>query len=240
MSSHYAPSRPPSYDHAALERRRRILHWMIVQIGFRVLIKVGRVEGLHYLPREGPAILMINHVALLDPIVVVGCVPRHIVPVAKAEGFRNPVFAALMRIWQVIPISRGEVDRKALRRILRVLAAGEIVLLAPEGTRHAALHEARPGVAYLAYKSCAPIVPIGLEGTQGFPTLSPARWRRPGAEVHLGRPFRFRSFAGRPGREQLRHMMDEAMYVLAAMLPPDRRGAYADLSQATTDTIEFV
>lgn len=68
----------------------------------------------------------------------------------------------------------------------------------------------------------------------------PARWRQSGVVVRLGRPFRFRPFAGRLPRERLRQMTDEAMYILAAMLLEARRGVCADLSAATTETIEFV
>jgi 1-acyl-sn-glycerol-3-phosphate acyltransferase len=228
------------YDHAALERRRWILHRIMERVGFRILVKLERVEGLEHFPRQGAAILMMNHIGLVDPVVVLGCVPRNIVPVAKEEGFRNPLFAPLLHLWQVIPIQRGEVDRQALRRMLQVLQAGEVILLAPEGTRHHSLQRARAGVAYLGYQSGAPIVPVALEGTQGFPTLNPARWRGPGAVVRFGRPFRFRRLDRRPRGERLRQMMDEAMYVLARMLPEERRGAYADLGAATTETIKFV
>ena len=240
MDRAYAQAEAQAYDHARLERRRWIIHRLMEQIGFRILVKLERLEGLENFPRNGPAILMMNHIALLDPLVMIGCLPRNIVPLAKIEGFRNPFFAPLLQLWQVIPVHRGEVDRHALRMTLQVLQAGEVILLAPEGTRHPSLQQGRVGVAYLGYKSGAPIIPVALEGTPGFPTINPARWRRTGAVVRLGRPFRFRPFSGRPRREQLRRMTDEALYVLAAMLPEARRGLYCDLSAATTETIEFL
>ena len=240
MNSAPAQAEAQVYSHARLERRRWIVHRLMEQIGFRILVKLERLEGLENFPRHGPAILMMNHIALLDPIVMIGCLPRNIVPLAKVEGFRNPFFAPLLQLWQVIPVHRGEVDRHALRMTLQVLEAGEVILLAPEGTRHPSLQEGRVGVAYLGYKSGAPIIPVALEGTPDFPTINPARWRRPGVVVRLGRSFRFRPFSGRPRREQLRRMTDEALYVLAAMLPEARRGLYCDLNAATTETIEFV
>jgi 1-acyl-sn-glycerol-3-phosphate acyltransferase len=236
----HAPAEAQLYSHARLERRRWLVHRLIEQIGFRILVKLERVEGLENLPRRGPAILMMNHIALLDPIVMIGCLPRNVVPLAKIEGFQNPFFAPLLRLWQVIPVHRGEVDRHALRMTLQVLEAGEIILLAPEGTRHASLQQGRVGVAYLGYKSGAPIIPVALEGTPDFPTINPARWHRAGVLVRLGRPFRFQPFSGRPRHEQLRRMTDEALYILAAMLPEARRGLYGDLSAATTETIEFL
>ncbi len=232
--------RETGYDHARLERRRWILRWVVDNIGFRFVIKLDRVVGLENLPSRGPAILMINHIAFFDPMVVIGCLPRNVVPLAKEEGCRHPIWGPALNLWEVIPVKREEVDRRALRKALQVLAAGEVILLAPEGTRNPSLQQGRVGVAYLGHRSGAPIIPVAMGGTPGFPTINPARWRQPGVVVRLGQPFRFRPFAGRLPRERLRQMTDEAMYALAAMLPEARRGVYADLSAATTETIEFV
>jgi len=227
-----------AYIHARHEGRRRVLRWMIDNIAFRFLVKVDRVEGLEYLPARGAAILMINHIAFVDPIVVMGCLPRNIVPMAKIEAYRYPLLGIFPRLWDAIPVRRGEGDRAALRKGLQVLAAGEIVLVAPEGTRSPALGRGREGVAFLAGRSGAMVIPTILDGTEGFPSISPRRWRGPGAVVRLGRPFRFRS-ADRPDRAKLRLMTDEAMYVLASNLAPQRRGEYSDLTKASQTTIEF-
>jgi len=225
------------YNHAAHEPMRRVLRWLATNIGFRWLAKIERVEGLENLPATGPAILMINHIAFIDPIVVLGNLPRNIVPMAKVEVYGYPVWGIFPRLWDVIPVHRGEADREALMRALAVLKAGEIVLVAPEGTRHESLREVKDGIAYLAHKSGAPIVPVAIEGTRGFPSLSPRRWAESGVVITLGQPFRFKPITGRLPREALRQMTDEAMYRLAAMLPEHRRGEYSDLSKATREYI---
>lgn len=227
-----------AYVHARHEGRRRVLRWMIDHIAFRFLVKVDRVEGLENLPARGAAILMINHIAFVDPIVVMGCVPRNIVPMAKIEAYRYPLLGIFPRLWDAIPVRRGEGDRAALRKALDVLGAGEVVLVAPEGTRSPSLGRGREGVAFLAGRSGVMVIPTTVDGTEGFPSISPRRWRGPGAVVRLGRPFRFRG-PGRPHRERLRLMTDEAMYVLASNLAPHRRGAYSDLEKASQTTIEF-
>jgi 1-acyl-sn-glycerol-3-phosphate acyltransferase len=213
---------------------------LIDHIALRILAKLERVEELENFPKQGPAILMINHIAFIDPIVVLACVPRNIVPMAKEEVYRIPGWGIFPRIWSVIPVRRGEVDRRALRMALEVLAAGEVILVAPEGTRGPSLKRGKVGVAYLASRSGAPVVPVAVEGTKGFPSLNPMRWRKGGAVVRFGRPFRFQGVSKRPKRDELRIMTDEAMYVLAGMLPEARRGEYADLSRATTETIQFL
>lgn len=231
-------ARANRYDHSRHEPVRRVLRWLLRQIGWRFLVKIRSVEGLENLPSGGPAIVMINHIAFVDPIVVMGNLPRNIVPMAKVEVYRIPVGGVFAWLWQVIPVRRVELDRHALERALAVLRAGEVILLAPEGTRHPALRDAKEGVAYLALKTGAPIVPTAIEGTPGFPSPRFLWGRREGVTVRVGRPFRFKPVAGRPPREHLRKMTDEAMYVLAAMLPESRRGEYSHLSKATRDTIE--
>jgi len=67
-----------------------------------------------------------------------------------------------------------------------------------------------------------------------------SRWREPGAYIRFGKPFRYQVEFQHPNREQLRLMTDEAMYILAEMLPENRRGYYSDLSKATRDTLEII
>ena len=227
------------YRHERFEARRRILRWLIHNVGYRVFAKYNGIENVEHLPLSGPAVLMINHIAMIDPIVVLGGLPRNVVPMARHDVFRLPIWGVFPRLWDVIPVRRGEVDRRAVKRALAVLTAGEVVLVAPEGTRSPQLQQGKVGVAYLAARSGAPVVPAAVEGTAGYPSLSFDRRREPGATVRLGRPFRFKQSEGRLDRDRLRLMTDEAMYVLAAMLPESRRGYYADLNQATKETIEF-
>ena len=231
------------YSHARHEPVRRVLRWAITNIAWRVFARIDQthITGLENLPTTGPAILMINHIAFIDPIVVLGNLPRNIVPLAKAEVYRVPIWGIFPKLWDVIPVHREELDRRALERARDVLAAGEVILIAPEATRHPALGQAKEGIAYLAHKSGAPIVPVAIENSTGYPTLlGPWNAKQPGAYFRLGRPFRFKPIVGRLPRERLRQMTDEAMYQLAAMLPEHRRGHYADVAKATQETIELL
>src|SRR5258706_1881444 len=208
------------YDHARHERMRRVLRWMVNNIGWTVFARIdrSRISGLENLPASGPAILMINPIAFIDPVVVLGNLPRNIVPLAKAEVYRIPGWGIFPWLWDVIPVHREEMDRRALERALQVLAAGEIILIAPEATRHPALSQAREGVAYLGHKSGAPIIPVAVENTPGYPTLvGPWNRHKPGAYFRLGQPVRYKPVTGRLPRERLRLMTDEVLYQLAAM-----------------------
>lgn len=229
-----------SYDHSRLELRRRLIRWVGIHLVFPVTVKIQGVAGLENLPASGPAILMFNHIAFVDPLVIICLLPRSVVPLAKEELFANPFLALVPWIYKVIPVRRGEVDRRALSMALQVLHAGEVVLLAPEGTRSPRLLPGKEGVAFLAARTGAPVVPVAVEGTEGFPAIHGERWLGPGASIRLGRPFRYSVGTARPDRVLLRKMTDEALYVLASMLPPERRGAYSDLSRATRETIEWL
>jgi 1-acyl-sn-glycerol-3-phosphate acyltransferase len=218
-----------------------VLRFLIKWIAFGLLVKLNRVEGLENVPEKGPAILMINHIAFVDPILVIHVTPRNIVPLAKMEVYEYPVIGIFPKLWEVIPVRREEFDRHAVQQVLEVLRAGEIVLVAPEGTRGTALQRGKEGVAYLASRSGAPVIPVAITGTPDFPALRfTSAWKKPGAVVRFGKPFFFCPEYKRAGRDELRKMTDEAMYVLAAMLPPELRGEYADLSKATQDTLMFL
>lgn len=229
------------YVHSRYLTRRRILRFLIRYVGIPLLAKVDTVTGQENLPPTGPAIIMINHISFIDPIVLLPFLRRDIVPMAKIEVYSYPVIGLFPRIWGVIPVRREEVDRQAIQLSLEVLRAGEIILVAPEGTRGPELKEGKEGIAYLASRSGAPIIPTAIQDTIGFPALRfTPRWKGPGAKIHLGAPFQFRAEYRRAKREQLRQMTDEAMYVLSAMLPPEQRGVYKDLHRASQETIEFL
>lgn len=229
------------YDHSQWEMQRRFLRFLLRVIVFKTMIKIDQVEGLENIPSEGSAILVMNHIAFVDPIVIVHIVPRNIVPLAKIEVYEYPIIGIFPRLWGAVTVRREEVDRQAVRHAMEVLRSGEIILVAPEGTRNPQLERAKEGVAYFASRSQAPVVPVMIEGTQYFPTYPySSTWRKQGVSVRFCPPFRFKGGLNRAGREELGLMTNEAMYILASQLPENRRGVYSDLSKATQDTIDWL
>ena len=229
------------YDHARWETQRRFLRFLLREIVFKTMIKINQVEGLENIPTDGSAVLVMNHIAFVDPIVLVHVVPRNIVPLAKIEVYDYPVIGIFPRWWGAVTVRREEVDRQAVRHAMEILRSGEIILVAPEGTRNPQLEQAKEGVAYFASRSQSPVVPVTIEGTQYFPTYPlSSNWRKHGVSVRFYPPFRFKAGLKRAGREELRLMTDEAMYILASQLPENRRGVYSNLSVATQETIEWL
>ncbi len=233
--------RDGEYHHTDWKNRRRFLRFLLRSLAFTLLVRLDRVEGLENIPQKGPGILLMNHIGWVDPIVLVHVVPRNIIPLAKVEVFDYPVIGIFPRIWGVIPVQREGVDRRAVQNALEVLKKKEMILVAPEGTRNPKLQRGKGGFAYLASRSGAPIIPVVIEGSPGYPVIRYSqRWRESPIVVKFGRPIVYREEYQRAGREKLRKLSDEAMYYLAAMLPEERRGYYSDLAEATQDTFEIL
>lgn len=134
--------------------------------------------------------------------------------------------------------------RRASRRAIRAALAQDWVLgIFPEGGSWAdVLRPARPGTAYLAAKTGAPLLPIGLDGlTEIFPSLR--RGRRARVTVRIEPVFGpFRRKGWRPGREALEEIGDEIMRHIAALLPPERHGVYSadpGLRQAALEVADW-
>jgi 1-acyl-sn-glycerol-3-phosphate acyltransferase len=120
------------------------------------------------------------------------------------------------------------VDRKALQRCLKVLEEGGVLGLAPEGTRSrtGVMQRAKPGVAYLATKTNAPILPIGISGQEKITT----EWkhlRRPRIVVRVGEPLTLPPVHGHHKAEQLQILSDMVMCRIAELVREDLRGVYA-------------
>lgn len=222
--------------------RRSLLRGLIRAILFNVVCKVT-VTGEENVPPDQPSILMMNHISLLDPILCMGAVTnRFVIPMTKVENMRNPVIAPFVKWWGSYSINRGEVDRKALTNSIELLKSGQLILIAPEGTRQTTgLAQPKDGLAYVATKADAIIIPAAIMGAVGWEKKL-KRLRRPHIQVNFGRPFKFRTEGrARIPREELSAMTEEAMYQLSmAVTDPEMRGIYSDLSKATTEHLQFL
>ena len=221
--------------------RRRISRDVVFRNLAPVFWKIT-VTGLDNIPAEGPVILMINHLAALDPLVVLGTVrPRFVVPMSKIENFKNPFTNLLVQAWGAYPVDREKMDRAALNTALELMAAGEVTLIAPEGTRNRALQRPKDGLAFIATRSDAVIVPTAIYDTDHWKEDLVRPWRRTPIKISYGPAFRLHNPTGeRVPRDTLHRMTDEMMYQLALLLPERNRGEYARLDQHTTEFLEFV
>ena len=148
--------------------------------------------GLEHFPREGGCIVVANHASFLDPILVCVAAPRVIHYITYAYFYYHAAIHWACKRTHCIPIKREGNDVSALKQALRLLHAGEIIGIFPEGARSQSgkLMAGEPGVALIALKAGAPIVPIGISGAyQAFPK-----------GAHFPKPVKIRLTVGQPFR----------------------------------------
>jgi 1-acyl-sn-glycerol-3-phosphate acyltransferase len=198
-------------------------------------------EPLAGVPASGPLIIVMNHINILEiPLIYARLQPRPVHGLVLADHWKNPVVAWGLNACGSIPLDRSGGNLASIKRSLDVLKAGEILLIMPEGTRsgNGQLQHAHPGVVLLALKSNAPILPIVTHGGEKYKG-NLKKLRRTDFFITLGKPFTFKAGSGALDNQARKQMLDEMMYQLAAVLPPEYRGVYANLSEATQDHLEF-
>ena len=203
----------------------------------QAITRVRVVGDIGAIPPDGPVILASNHVSNLDGVVLgswlVPRIPRRIHMLGKKEMFDWPVIGYLARNGGVHPVDRRGADVEAFRTAERVLEQGHILLIFPEGTRSpdGRLQKARDGLAVLAMRTNAPIVPIGVgDSDRVWPRGQKLPRPRPGTRVtvRIGSPFRLADELpdGLSRKEAKSAATDLIMRRIAALLPERQRGAY--------------
>lgn len=224
-------------------QRRRILRPML-QTLINIFSKI-EVRGLEHIPDSGSTLLMGNHISFMDPPVLTAKVThRYVISMAKAETLDNFFNGSILRLWGNFVVNRGEVDRKALTNAIELLNNDYLLWIAAEGTRHPnGMEEAKSGIAYIANKANALVVPTAICGIHTWASKL-SRFRRADGVITFGRPFRFKVPEGKRLSRQIREQMTtEAMYQVALAMPDEyavHRGFYRDVENATTEYLEFV
>lgn len=193
-----------------------------------ILLARWRVEGKECVPPGGPVIVVANHLSFIDPPLLAASIPRKIAFLAKKELFQHRVFGPAIKAYGAVPIQRGQGFAESLDRLLYLLARDRVIGVFPEGTRSRdrQLHAAKPGIALLATRANAAILPVGIRGSEKIKGVR-SLFTRPEIVVSIGQPFSLPVLEGPVGRAQLTSVTDMIMQRVAAQLPPAYRGAYA-------------
>jgi 1-acyl-sn-glycerol-3-phosphate acyltransferase len=186
------------------------------------------LRGTANVPLSGPLLIVSNHVGGVDPAIIGGWTPRPVWFMAKSELFHG-AFGWLMRAYHAFPVIRHSPDRTALRRAFDLLKQGSAVVLFPEGHRseNATLLRAEPGAGFIARRSGAPLVPIGITGTQNVLGRGHRIPRRADVGMAFGEVFQLpeRNRDGSPMDHQ--QSADYLMTKIAELLPFENQGEYA-------------
>jgi cytidylate kinase len=239
-----APARPshrvaPPHDQP-IERHVTPLIRAVALVARLLTQAVTRVrfEGaIDQIPREGPVIFAANHISNADPVILgawlVPRLGRRLHWLAKKEMFGWPIIGWMAAHGGMHPVDRSTADVEALRLARRILDEGHPLFVFPEGTRSpdGRLQEAKDGVSMLALRTGAPIVPIGIAGSDRVWPKG-RKLPRPGGRVTVmvGRPIRLADELpdGGKGRTAKGAATRLLMTRIAELLPSRHRGVYGD------------
>ncbi len=217
---------------------RRWLLWFIFVPLIKIVFRVT-VEGRENVPRRGPYVVAYNHISKLEPPLLLAHWPAFVEAVAGADVWHRFGQGILVTAYSAIPVKRGEYDRLVLERIQAALDAGYPLAISPEGGRShtPGMRRALPGVAYILDRAGQlPIVPVAFLGTsdevlkQAFTLKLP----RPRVTMRIGPAFYLPPVSGKgeARRAARQHNADTVMLKIAALLPPEYHGEYAELAAA--------
>lgn len=179
---------------------------------FRFYFKL-RVFGTEHIPTSGPGILVPNHASFLDPPVFTSVVPRVVFYLMLARHYYHPWWHWLFSRLPCIPIKRGTIaNTDAMKICLHVLEHGQLLCMFPEGgiaRRHKA-GGARPGAVVLAVRSGAPIVPVGIQGSDQALPLGRRLPRPRPITIRIGMPMQMPDIDTRD-KEALQAVTNEVM-----------------------------
>lgn len=207
---------------------RSTLRW-VLHFLFRVLTRLT-VSGVENIPEEGGCLLTGNHLGLIDGPLIFSLIPRNdATGLVALKHKKNPIIRFIVEGADGIWIDRKRTDFGALKKARAHLKAGGLLGIAPEGTRSPthALIQAKPGVAFLADKSGAVILPLATTGSEAS-LKKIFTFQRPRVHVRFGEPYRLPPLDRNDKDEAMRHNTDEIMCRIAAMLPEQYRGVYTD------------
>jgi 1-acyl-sn-glycerol-3-phosphate acyltransferase len=211
----------------------RIAYQVIARILVRfILFFVGSVKitGRENIPPKGPYLIITNHLSMVDsPLILLSFPIQQMRVFAANKWHKHPIFGPILGLSGAIWVRRGEVDRIALGNAMAALKNGQVIGMAPEGTRSRSkvLQKARQGPAYIASKAQVKIIPVGLINTDRFKE-NITHLRRSHFQVKVGKPFTLPELDHRPRSKDLEAFSEYLMVHIASLLPERYYGYYAD------------
>ncbi|MBE3037533.1 MAG: 1-acyl-sn-glycerol-3-phosphate acyltransferase [Chloroflexi bacterium] len=202
-----------------------------------ILSLIARVEiiGFENLPAGG-FVIAANHIGRLDAALAYYVLDRPDIIMVVAEKYKKyAIFRWLVKLTNGMFVDRYNADIHAIRETLRRLQQGQVFTITPEGTRSKSgnLIEAKPGGIYLAWKAGVPVLPVALTGTEDAVVVARLKhFKRLKITVTAGPAFSLpREVKGKDRDAAMQQYTDEVMCRIAALLPPERRGVYAEHPQ---------
>lgn len=200
-----------------------MFYWFVKGIFYpfvRLYLGLTR-EGVEHLPRRGPAIVISNHASYVDSILLGSAAPRPIHFIVLQRMFDLTLLRWFYWGMGTIPVRTEGQDSRGIRKALRLLSAGRVLGVFPEGSRSSdgRLQEPRLGAAMIAALSGAPVVPAWIDGAR---EVLPVGGRFPApvrVHVRFGPPLRFDRQAATGDREGLRRFARDMLEAIHRLQP---------------------
>ena len=204
----------------------------VFRLIFHILSQV-RIQGLENVPKHGPYLIAINHISLYEPPFILAFWPTALEAAGAVEIWQRRGQNVLVRLYGGIPVHRGNYDRSLIETMLAVLQSGRPLLIAPEGGRghRLGMRHAHPGAAYIIDQAGVPVIPVGIVGATDDFLEKALHGKRPIIEMRIGQVIHLPAITGKGEQRRLARQRntDLIMHRIAALLPPEYRGVYANL-----------
>lgn len=202
--------------------RRTLPRTLLRLVGRAFLPLLLRIEvtGRERFPPHGPLLVVGNHVGAVEVPLMITYAPWQIEMLGPGDIPPPPALDAVARLYGYTPISRGNVDRLPLARVLGVLRQGGVVGIFPEGgIWDPGGQPAKRGVAWLSHRAGAPVLPVGFGGLEGALTAA-LRLQRPHVSMHVGQLIPPTALApGIPRKEALQEAAASIMDAVRQLVP---------------------
>ena len=207
----------------------------IMRLFFKALFHVlGRVEllGMENIPDHNRYVIIFNHVSVVEVPFIAAFWPKFIEIIGAAAVWNRGYQGVIAKMWSGIQVDRTQYDREVFKQVKKVLEAELPLMISPEGGRshQPGLRRGKPGVAYIIDMADVMVMPVAVVGNTMDFLSKGIRFKNPPIQMIVGEPFKVPPVQGRGQERRLNRQKntDFMMARLAALLPEDYRGVYAD------------
>ncbi len=191
-----------------------------------------KVTGAENIPPMGPLVIVSNHMSNMDPSLLACSISRRIRFLAKDNLFGSRPMEWFLKSYGGFPVNRDGVDVTAYRWTIDQIKNDGVIVLFPEGTRsRGELIQAKAGVANLVLRTKAPILPVGITGTENLRSVLRVFNPTGNIRVNIGQVFSLPDIDGRPGKDVMESLTTMIMHRITELLPEKYHGVYRQATE---------
>ena len=196
------------------------------KVAYKLLSNL-KAEGVSNVPMKGPLLIIANHQSNADPPLIAACMPRDVAFLAKEGLFKGPIVSYVFRSFGMYPVSKGRGNYSSTKWAFNILHQNQSLCIFPESKRNPkGMQKAALGAAFLAAKSKALILPVGITGSEKIGSILRIPFPFCQINIRIGQPFRLPTQDSTLSKAQLRELTDMMMQRIAQLVPTEYQGYY--------------